>query len=98
VTGLDIWKFCLAQCLQNLWSILRRNDRVQLYCGRLSATDIVKFILGALKWPDNESTTHHFASIFQNTSGFHPEIAVRRITGSIVSVDVDCSPQLNSQR
>jgi len=38
-----------------------------------------------LNWTDNESTTHHFATIFQNTSGFNPEIAVRHITGNILS-------------
>jgi hypothetical protein len=52
---------------------------------RLSATEIVKFILMILNWPDNESTTHNSGSIFQNTSGFNPEIAVRRITDNIVS-------------
>ena len=42
-------------------------------------------LLRDLYWLDNESTTYHFARIFQNTSGFNPEIAVRSITGRIVS-------------
>jgi len=37
-----------------------------------------------LNCSDNESTTYHFESIFQNTIGFNPEIELRSISGNAV--------------
>jgi len=37
-----------------------------------------------LNFSDNGSTTYHFERIFQNTSGFNPEIEVHSISGKAV--------------
>jgi len=38
--GLDIWKFCLAFCLQNLWFISVKKLATLLCCGRFSPMEI----------------------------------------------------------
>jgi hypothetical protein len=57
VRGLDILKFCLALCLQNLWFISLKKLATFVCCGRFTPTEIRAYFLRILNWSAKECKT-----------------------------------------